>query len=62
MHFEDQAIKLKKLYYQYQARRIVIDGNGIGAGVMDYMVKPQILENTGERLPSFGVYNDPDGT
>ena len=62
MHFEDQAIKLKKLYYQYQARRIVIDGNGIGAGVMDYMVKPQILEDTGERLPSFGVYNDPDGS
>ena len=27
MHFEQQAINLKKLYYQYQARRIVIDGN-----------------------------------
>lgn len=29
MHFEDQAIYLKKLYYKFQARRLVIDGNGL---------------------------------
>lgn len=28
-HFEDQAIWLKKLYYKYKARRLVIDGNGL---------------------------------
>lgn len=61
MHFEDQAINLKKLYYAYKARKLVIDGNGIGGGIMDYMVKPQIIESTGERYPSFGVSNDPDG-
>jgi hypothetical protein len=38
-HFEDQAIQLKKLYYKYKARRIVIDGNGLGIGLVDYMVK-----------------------
>lgn len=40
-HFEDQAIKLKKLYYKYKARRIVIDANGLGLGLVDYMVKSQ---------------------
>jgi hypothetical protein len=29
LHFEEQAIKLKKLYYRYKARRLVIDGNGL---------------------------------
>lgn len=28
-HFEDQAIWLKKTYYKYKARRLVIDGNGL---------------------------------
>ena len=37
-HFEDQTIKLKKLYYKYNADRIVIDGNGLGIGLIDYMV------------------------
>ena len=32
-HFEDQTIKLKKLYYKYNADRIVIDGNGLGIGL-----------------------------
>ena len=56
-HFEDQAINIKKLYYKYKARRIVIDGNGLGIGLVDYLVKPQHLEN-GDVLPDFGVYND----
>lgn len=60
-HFEDQAIKLKKLYYQFKARRIIIDGNGLGFGLMDYMVKPQ-SDFSGESFPPFGVYNDEDGT
>lgn len=56
-HFEDQAINIKKLYYKYKAKRIVIDGNGLGIGLVDYLVKPQHLEN-GDVLPDFGVYND----
>lgn len=59
-HFEDQAINIKKLYYKYKARRIVIDGNGLGIGLVDYLVKPQHLEN-GDILPDFGVYNDDEG-
>ena len=59
-HFEDQAIKLKKLYYKFNARRLVIDGNGLGIGLLDYMVKSQNDED-GEFLPDFGVENDDDG-
>ena len=55
-HFEDQAIKLKRLYYKYKARRLVIDANGLGIGLVDYMVKPQHDPITGEDFPDFGVY------
>lgn len=57
-HFEDQAIKIKKLYYKYKARRIVIDANGLGIGLVDYLIKPQIDPATGDEYPDFGVYND----
>lgn len=56
-HFEDQAIKIKKLFYEYHARTVVIDGNGLGAGLMDYMVKNQIDE-FGNVISNFGVEND----
>ena len=59
-HFEDQAIKLKKLYYKYKAKTLVIDGNGLGIGLIDYMIKSQTDEN-GDFLPDFGVENDDDG-
>ena len=55
-HFGDQALELKKLFYKYKARRIVIDGNGLGIGLLDYMVKPSIDPETGDTLPDFGVY------
>ena len=60
-HFEDQAIKIKKLYYKYKARRLVIDGNGLGIGLIDYMIKQQIDSATGDIYPPFGIYNDEDG-
>ena len=55
-HFEDQAIKVKKLYYRYNARRLVVDGNGPGIGFIDYLVKPQVDTETNEIFPDFGVY------
>lgn len=54
-HFEDQAIRIKKLFYKYKAKRVVIDGNGLGIGLMDYMVKPQD-RGDGDYYPPFGVY------
>ena len=55
-HFGDQALALKQLYYKYNARRIVIDGNGLGIGLIDYMIKPSIDPESGDTLPDFGVY------
>ena len=60
-HFENQAVSLKKLFYKYKARTLVIDANGLGIGLVDYMIKPQIDPETGELLPDFGVCNDEDG-
>ena len=57
-HFETQAINIKRLYYKYKARKIVIDANGLGIGLIDFMVKNQIDPETGDMLPDFGVEND----
>ena len=60
-HFEEQCIELKKLFYKYNAKRLVIDGNGLGIGLVDYLVKTQINPDDGDTYPDFGVYNDVDG-
>lgn len=54
-HFEEQAIYLKKLFYKYKARTMVIDANGLGIGLVDFMVKRQIDPETGDEYPPFGV-------
>lgn len=54
-HFETQAIYIKRLFYRYKARCCAIDANGLGVGLVDYMVKSQIDPETGETLPPFGV-------
>lgn len=54
-HFETQAIYIKRLFYRYKARCCAIDANGLGVGLIDYMVKSQIDPETGETLPPFGV-------
>lgn len=59
--FEAQAIKIKKLFYKYKCRIAVIDGNGLGAGLVDFMIKSQIDPETGDTLPPFGVENDDEG-
>ena len=56
-HFEQQAINIKKLYYKYKARTCAIDANGLGIGLIDYMVKSQIDPESGDTLPPFGVDN-----
>lgn len=55
-HFETQCINIKHLYYKFRPRRIAIDANGLGVGLIDYLIKTQDTED-GEFLPPFGVYN-----
>lgn len=51
MHFEDQSIYIKELVDKYQASMVVIDGNGLGRGLLDYLVKE-------DRYPSYSIVND----
>jgi hypothetical protein len=60
-HFEDQAKEIKSMYYKYKAKKIVIDGNGLGIGLIDYMVKPQMTESGDIIFPDFGIENDEEG-
>lgn len=60
-HFEDQAIMIKRLYYKYNARQVVIDANGLGIGLVDYMIKRQTDPMTGQTYPDFGISNDEAG-
>ena len=59
-HFEEQAINIKQLYYRYKARKVSIDTNGLGIGLLDFMVKAQQTDD-GEYLPPFGIENDEQG-
>lgn len=56
--FEYQAINIKKLFFKYRAKKVVIDANGLGVGLLDFMIKSQIDPDTGDSLPPFGVDND----
>lgn len=57
-HFEQQAINIKKLWYQYGCEKICIDANGLGVGLVDFLVISQTDPETGDFLPPFGVEND----
>ena len=54
-HFEEQALRLKKMFYEYKARSLVIDANGLGIGLIDFMVRRQVDPETGYEYPPFGV-------
>ena len=53
--FEMQAINIKRLFYKFKAKQIAIDANGVGAGFVDFMTKVQVIPESGETLPAFGV-------
>lgn len=57
-HFGEQANEIKRQYMNYLPRYIVIDANGLGIGLVDYLVMPSEDPKTGESFPAFGVHND----
>lgn len=59
-HFERQAIDLKKIIRDFNAREVVIDANGIGVGLLDFMIKPNLDLMTGITFPAYGVFNNKD--
>lgn len=58
-HFSRQAIDLKKLIAKYNPLEVVIDGNGLGVGLLDFMVKPS-MDYDGTVYPAYGCSNDED--
>lgn len=51
MHFEDQAIYIKELVEKFNASMVCVDGNGLGRGLIDYLVKE-------DKYRSYSVVND----
>ena len=48
-----------KLFEDFRAREVVIDGTGLGVGLLDFMVR-QNVDDSGNYYPAFGVMNDSD--
>ena len=59
-HFGMQALKLKRLFQQYHCKVAVVDGNGLGAGLVDMLTMDTTDPDTGEILYNWGVMNDED--
>ena len=57
MHFSLQAIELKKLYMKFKPKEILIDGTGLGVGLLDFMVIEQLGED-GIIYPPLASMND----
>jgi hypothetical protein len=60
-HFEVQSIFIKRLYYKYLPKAIAIDANGLGAGLVDYLIMPNTDKRTNEDYAALGVINDDNG-
>ena len=46
----EQAVWLKKLFFKYRARTMVVDGNGIGISLIDELVLSHEDPETGDYL------------
>ena len=57
-HFLDQANSLKKLIAAFDPKEVIIDGTGLGRGLLDFMVIETFDNKTGMTLPACGSYND----
>ena len=57
-HFGLQAINLKRLFNQFKCKICVVDANGMGIGLVDFLLTDQQDPDTDEMLYNWGVYND----
>lgn len=58
MNFASQACIIKKLKKRYNARVVVMDGNGLGAGLIDECLKESFDPITNESLGCWDTIND----
>ena len=57
-HFQEQALEIKQMISRYDPQEIVIDGNGLGSGLMDFMVLPTVGPDG--VYPAYCAINDDD--
>lgn len=57
-HFETQALQIKKLIDEFNAEKLVIDANGLGRGLVDFLMIDSIDPKTGQLYPPYSVCND----
>lgn len=57
-HSEKQAIRLKQLYYDFEADYIALDCHGNGVSVYDYLNKVQYDEERDVEYNAFSTYNN----
>lgn len=57
-HFEEQAIKIKKIAMDFNVQQIIIDGTGLGVGLIDFLLLASKDAKTDAYYPPFSVTND----
>lgn len=56
-NFTGQAIEVKKIKHRYNARVVIVDGNGLGSGLVDELLKSQYDPETGKVLECWNTIN-----
>jgi len=57
MNFTGQAIIIKKLRNTFKAKKVILDGNGLGVGLVDELLKLHIDPITGDELIAYDTIN-----
>ena len=57
---DELGMIVMKYFYEYQCTDLVLDTNGIGLGVFDFITKEQICQENGKRYQAMTCINDKD--
>ena len=55
--FEIQALKIKKIEALYQAEAVVVDGQGLGIGLIDELMRVHVDNDTDIEYPAYNTIN-----
>lgn len=56
-NFSSQALEVKRIKYRYNALMVVVDGNGLGSGLVDELLKETYDPITDETYPCWDTIN-----
>jgi len=57
MSFKNQAIEIKRLKKRFNAKMVIVDGNGLGSGLIDELLKPSYDPITNDNLGCWDTVN-----